>query len=94
MCNEKESWADLNILGIASDGMSLEVDLSSVYEHCPDWANNPGVFGYMWMETPCPTLLDCQLYVIGCDQLTENCDDETLKFPITPWSGSFSDDCV
>ena len=85
---------DLNILEIASDGMSLEVDLSPVYEHCPDWTNMPGIFGYMWMETPCPTLLNCQLYVIGCDQLTEDCDDETLKFPITPWSGSFSDECV
>ena len=92
LCNNRESWVDLNILNV--DGLSVAVDLTPVYDFCPKWEDTPGSFGYMWMETPCPTLLDCQLYVVGCDQLTENCDDKTLKFPVTSWSGGFSEDCL
>ena len=78
---------------MSDDGLNVNVDIRPAIEYCVDWEARPGAFGYMWMETPCPTLLDCQLYVIGCDQLTENCDDQTMKFPVTPWFGGFSDDC-
>ena len=93
MCNDANSWVDLDITEVTDDGININVDISTVYEKCPNWSENPGIFGYMWMETPCPTMLDCQLYVIGCDQLTEECNDHSMKFPVTPWTGGISNEC-
>ena len=93
MCNDANSWVDLDITEVTDDGMNINVDLSPVYDKCPDWTEKLGIFGYMWMETPCPTMLDCQLYVIGCDQLTEECNDQSMKFPVTPWTGGITNEC-
>ena len=77
MCNDANSWVDLDITEVTDDGMNINVDGNTM-------SNDVGL----------PALRAPQFQLcVGCDQLTEEYNDQSMKFPVTPWTGGISNEC-